>query len=87
LCLLRAWSEKAEYPVLDLYPYATTSPVYVTVEGSAPDRNQDAAYFVAWIDRLIDGVKSNRSWNTDAEKNSVLYSLTSARKIYVAMEK
>ena len=33
-CLLRAWSEKAEYPILDLYPYATTSPIYVTVEGS-----------------------------------------------------
>ena len=86
-CLLRAWSEQAEYPVLDLYPYATTSPIYVTVEGSAPDRNQDAAYFIAWIDRLIDGVKSNRSWNTGAEKNSVIDTLTSARKIYVAMEK
>ena len=33
-CLLRAWSEKSEYPLLDLYPYATTSPIYVTVEGS-----------------------------------------------------
>ena len=25
-CLLRAWSDKAEHPVLDMYPYATTSP-------------------------------------------------------------
>ena len=33
-CLLRAWSDKAEYPVLDMYPYATTSPIYVTVAGS-----------------------------------------------------
>src|SRR5260221_69550 len=30
-CLLRAWSEKAEYPVLDNYAYATTSPVYINV--------------------------------------------------------
>ena len=63
-CLLRAWSEKAEYPILDLYPYATTSPIYVTVEGSTPDRSEDAAYFVAWIDRLMDGAKSNKDWNT-----------------------
>ena len=35
-CLLRAWSEKAEYPILDMYPYATTSPIYVTVAGSSP---------------------------------------------------
>jgi len=27
-CLLRAWSEKAEHPILDMYPYATTSPIY-----------------------------------------------------------
>ncbi len=33
-CLLRAWSDKAEHPVLDAYPYATTSPIYVTVAGS-----------------------------------------------------
>ena len=85
-CLLRAWSEKAEYPILDLYPYATTSPIYVTVAGSTPDRNQDAAYFVAWIDRLVDGAKSNKDWNTEAEKNRVLEELASARKIYLQMQ-
>ena len=36
-CVLRAWSEKAEHPILDMYPYATTSPIYVTVEGSTPE--------------------------------------------------
>ena len=86
-CLLRAWSDKAKYPILDLYPYATTSPIYVTVEGSSPDRSEDAAYFVAWIDRLTENAKSNRDWNTDSEKNTVLELLDSARKIYVRMEK
>jgi hypothetical protein len=70
-----------------LYPYATTSPIYVTVEGSTLDRNDDAAYFVAWIDRLIDGAKANKDWNTDAEKSAVLDMLGSARKIYLGMEK
>ena len=32
-CVLRAWSDKAEYPVMDNYAYATTSPVYVTIGG------------------------------------------------------
>jgi TolB protein len=86
-CVLRAWSEKAEYPILDMYPYATTSPIYVTVEGSTPDRNEDAAYFVAWINRLIDRAKANKDWNTDAEKTAVLDQLESARKIYAQMEK
>lgn len=85
-CLLRAWSDKAEHPVLDAYPYATTSPVYVTVAGSAPKPGEDAAYFVAWIDRMTEDAKSNRDWNTQAEKNSVLDLLNRARRIYVSLE-
>jgi TolB protein len=86
-CILRAWSEKAEHPVLDLYPYATTSPVYVKVAGSNPKRQEDAAYFVAWIDRLIEAAKSNTDWNTQAEKTAVLNLLAYARKIYVDLGK
>jgi hypothetical protein len=86
-CLLRAWSEKAEHPVLDLYPYATTSPIYVRVAGSNPKPAEDAAYFVAWIDRMIDAAKSNQDWNTETEKTAVLEMLTSARKVYLQMEK
>jgi len=86
-CLLRAWSEKAEHPILDMYPYATTSPIYVTVAGSHPKPAEDAAYFIAWIDRMIDAAKSNQDWNTEAEKAAVLETLTSARKVYLEMEK
>jgi hypothetical protein len=86
-CLLRAWSDKAEHPVLDLYPYATTSPIYVKVDGSVPKPAEDAAYFVAWIDRTIEDARSNRDWNTDAEKTSVLKMLQQARTIYVGLEK
>ncbi|PYX00591.1 MAG: hypothetical protein DMG89_03945 [Acidobacteria bacterium] len=86
-CLLRAWSEKAEHPVLDLYPYATTSPIYIKVAGSNPSSHEDAAYFVAWIDRLIEGAKANTDWNTDAEKTAVLNLLSYARKIYVDLGK
>jgi len=85
-CLLRAWSEKAEHPVLDLYPYATTSPIYVKVDGSAAKPAEDAAYFIAWIDRMIEDAKSSRDWNTDAEKKSVLDLLNRARRIYFGLE-
>lgn len=81
-CLLRAWSEKAAHPVLDMYPYATSSPIYVTVAGSHPRPAEDAAYFVAWIDRMIDAATSNQDWNTEAEKKTVLDMLMSARGIY-----
>jgi Tol biopolymer transport system component len=81
-CLLRAWSDKAEHPVLDMYPYATTSPIYITVAGSQPRPTEDAAYFIAWIDRMIDTAKSNHDWNTEAEKTAVLEMLSSARRVY-----
>ena len=86
-CVLRAFSDKAEHPVLDDYVYATTSPVYVTVAGSTLKPAEDAAYFVKWIDRLIATAKSNQDWNTEAEKTAVLSLLNYARSIYAQMEK
>jgi TolB protein len=84
-CVLRAFGDKAEYPILDLYPYATTSPVYVSVAGAPVRSAADAAYFVAWVDRLISAARSNTSWNTEAEKASVLSMLQEARRKYVKM--
>ena len=84
-CVLRAFSDKAEYPILDLYPYATTSPVYVSVAGAPLRSAADAAYFVVWVDRLISAARSNTSWNTEAEKESVLSMLQEARKKYATM--
>ena len=84
-CVLRAFSDKAEYPILDLYPYATTSPVYVSVAGAPVRSAADAAYFVAWVDRLIAAARSNTSWNTEAEKESVLSTLQETRKKYATM--
>jgi Tol biopolymer transport system component len=85
-CLLRAWSEQAEHPILDLYPYATTSPIYVQVAGSAPKAAEDAAYFIAWIGRLEEAVKANRDWNTEAEKTTVLKTLDDAREVYKKLQ-
>jgi hypothetical protein len=86
-CLLRGWSDRAEHPVLDAYPYATTSPIYVTVAGSATKPAEDAAYFIAWIDRMIEDASANRDWNTEAERKSVLELLEQARTVYVGLQK
>jgi TolB protein len=85
-CLLRAWSEKPEHPILDLYPYATTSPVYIQVSGSNPRHAEDAAYFIAWIDRLIAAAMRNQDWNIEEEQSSVLAQLRSARQFYTRLQ-
>jgi hypothetical protein len=86
-CVLRASSDKPEHPVLDDYVYATTSPIYVSVEGSVAESAEDAGYFTAWIQRLIDAAKANRDWNSDAEKTAVLGTLEEARQVYARMQK
>jgi TolB protein len=85
-CLLRAWSEKAEHPILDLYPYATTSPIYVLVAGSTAKAQEDAAYFIAWIGRLEEAVKANHDWNTEGEKTAVSKTLNDAREVYKKLQ-
>jgi TolB protein len=81
-CLLRASSDKAMYPLLDLYPYATTSPIYISVADSSPVQKEDAAYFEAWIDRMVAAAKAFQDWNNAEEKSAVLQQLTEARAVY-----
>jgi dipeptidyl aminopeptidase/acylaminoacyl peptidase len=76
---LRAWSAKAIEPVLDIYPFATTSPVYVTVDGRPIRNAEDARYFVAWIERLEAAASAHSGWNDQREKAEVLGRLAAAK--------
>jgi Tol biopolymer transport system component len=86
-CILRAWNEKAELPILDLYPYATTSPIYISVGGEPVRSAKNAAYFVAWIDRLWQAVNNYSDWRSAAEKQHVLKLLSDSRAIYAQQTK
>jgi TolB protein len=77
--LLRAYSDRAQEPVLDLYPYATTSPIYAVVGGEPVRSTNDAKYFLAWIDRLRGAVETYQDWNTAAERSRTLETLAQAR--------
>jgi TolB protein len=81
-CVLRAFSDRDEHPVLDAYPYATTSPIYVRVENSNPGAEADAQYFIAWIDRLIRAAEANEDWNNEREKEHVLKTLSDAMGVF-----
>jgi hypothetical protein len=85
-CLLRAFSATAEYPVLDNFVYATTSPIYLSVAGARPRSPEDARYFVAWIEHLIATTSAYLDWNSTAEKAGVLAKLRDARAVYQRLE-
>jgi TolB protein len=80
--LLRAWNSKATHPVRDYLPFATTSPIYVTVNGQPARSPDDADYFLAWIDRLIQMASLHDAYNTADEKAAVLKTLSDARSVF-----
>ena len=86
-CVLRASSDAAEYPVLDNYVYATTSPIYVNVGGKKLRSPEDAKYFVAWIDRVAEATGAYPDWNSADEKKYVLGRIAEARGVYLGLEK
>jgi TolB protein len=79
--VLRAYSDRPRLPVLDLYPFASTSPVWVD-NGRAVRSREDAAYFVGWIRRAEERVAAHEGWNTPAEKEATLALLARARAAF-----
>jgi hypothetical protein len=80
--LLRAWNDAADPAVLDLYPYATTSPIYLQLPEPPPDAAGDAAYFVAWLDRVITETQARDDFNDEREQSATLRYLRSAQERY-----
>ena len=80
--LLRAWNDGSHPGVFDLYPYATTSPVYVNVDGQVPQSREDAEYFIAWIERIRESAAEHPDYNTGAEREAVLANLDLAERVF-----
>ncbi|MDP9198582.1 MAG: CehA/McbA family metallohydrolase, partial [Pseudomonadota bacterium] len=77
--VLRAWNDGADPFVLDLYPYATTSPIYID-SPAAPEAPVDAAYFLTWMDRVVQAAEARGGWNDEPEKTDTLEYLNVARE-------
>jgi hypothetical protein len=77
--LLRAWNEHADPLVFDLYPYATTNPIYLELPGEPETASEDAAYFVRWMDRVVEAAEANTDYNDEHERRATLDYLQRAR--------
>jgi hypothetical protein len=85
--LLRAWNDGADPQILDIYPYATTSPIYLNLPGGMPADPEDAAYFVAWLDRTIADAQARTDYRNAAERDSVIAYLRKARDHFASQAK
>ena len=82
--VLRAWNDHADPRVQDIYPYASTSPVFLTVDRQPPRSPEDAMYFVKWLDRVIADASARSDYNSAQEKQDTLQYLNSARTVFAA---
>jgi TolB protein len=80
--LLRAWNDGPDAAVLDIYPYATTSPVYVQVAGGVRRSREAAEYFLRWLERIRTATERDASYRSDAERTAVLQDVGRARAFY-----
>ena len=80
--LARAYSDEGDEDVLDIHPYASTSPIHVTV-GGRPRRSRAAAtWALQWLDRLEQATLANADYRTREERDAVLRDLARARAFY-----
>ena len=80
--LLRAWNDHATPDVFDLYPYASTTPVYVQVGNTKVRSKEDADYFLAWIAKAKAAAAANHDYNTPAERKAVMGHIEKAQRIF-----
>ena len=82
--LLRAWNERSNRLIFDLYPYATTTPVWITVDGETPRSEADADYFIAWMERLMAAATGHPDYNTADEREAILAHFEAAKARFAA---
>ncbi|MCH2570819.1 MAG: hypothetical protein MK103_05560, partial [Planctomycetes bacterium] len=57
--------------VLDGPAWAHTSPVYIKISGKPIRHRDDAAYFVTWIDKLLNIVATRNRYPTPEDRERV----------------
>ena len=82
--VLRAWNDRSHPDVFDIYPYASTSPVYVTIDGEGLRSTDDADYFIAWINRVRASAEAHPDYNSPEERATVLANIDKALQIFQA---
>lgn len=77
--LIRAGSTQAHPDLPDLYPFATTNPVYVETPGNKTYYSKSAAaWFRPWIKQLNNAVQTSGSFRTESERLEILTAIRQA---------
>ena len=79
--LLRAWSDQAHPDLPDLYPYASTNPIYIQSSIANHQQKMAAEYFLKWVSRIENKI-NELAFRNDAEKQAVMKDIQNAKSFY-----
>jgi len=81
--LLRAGSNSAHPDLQDLYPFATTNPIWVeTPEGSVYRSKEAASWLMPWVDQIGAAARDFKSFRTEQERSAILDQVAAAKTFY-----
>lgn len=80
--LVRASASGPDREIFDMYPYATTNPVFVELDGIGPRSAADAEYFLAWISRVRESAAAHPDYFSTRERDRVLSHIDQAAAIF-----
>jgi len=79
--LLRAWSKNAHPDLPDLYPYASTNPIYIRSTENNSQQKVAAEYFLKWVTRIESKI-NDLLFRNDAEKQAIVKDIQNAKSFY-----
>ena len=74
----------AQHGAMDSYLFAHTNPVFVIADGEPIRSLDDAAFFVRWIDQVLEELRAMDRWDDPAQKAEVLATFEEGRRLYQA---
>ena len=85
--LIRAGSNAAHPDLPDLYPFATTNPIWISVPGNPVYlSSKSGALFSGWVERLEKIVREFSEFRAESERKLILENIDLAQAFYKAVE-
>ena len=80
--LLRVYNAGPHPDVFDVYPYASTNPVFIHQGKPSSTAHSSAVWFIRWIDRVEKMTKETPNFRNEGERALVLKDMAAARAYF-----
>jgi TolB protein len=80
--LLRSWNSTAQPEIQDIYPYASTNPIYFQGSKKSSKSKPAGEFFLKWVDRLEKLTRASETFRDEAERSAVLNDIAKSRVYY-----